>query len=215
MIIVVIIGIIIWAIVSSKSNNRNSSANNLSSNNYIEYQQKRVENRASFIDNSNLTDFQRQLQENTKTPQQVEDENWLKEKEQITNEANRDYKYIKQKLLDKVKSGQYSMVGNQKCISLNYYCDYLLKCVDIQYYYRPTKKVCYNISKAKQYNLYLNVITKLASEDSISVIPFFAEVNIIKNSESKISLPYTYTHKYGQSVATHKIKAYLECSIHY
>jgi len=217
LILVAIVGIAFWIIISSKGNKGDNcnNTNYSSSNNYNSYQHQSEENKKPFIDNSIQTDFQRQLQENTKTPQQVEDENWLKEKEQITNEANRNYEFIKKQLLDKAKSGQYSIVENHKYISINFYCDYILKCVDRHYYYRPTEKVCYNINKIKQYNLYLNTITKFALEDNIKVIPFFAEVNIIKNSESRIDLPYTYMHKYGQSVATHKIKAYLECSIHY
>lgn len=91
----------------------------------------------------------------------------------------------------------------------------MLKCVHRQYYYRPTEKAYYNIRKIKHYNLYLNIITTLASDDNVNIIPFFSEINIIKNSESKIDLPYTYTHKHGQSVATHKIKAYLKCTIKY
>lgn len=172
LILIVIAGIVIW-VISSKGNKRDNNINHSSNNNYNSYQHQSEDNEKPFISNSNQTDFQRQLQENTKTLQQVEDENWLKEKEQIINEANRDYKYIKQQVLNRAKSGQYSIVENHKYISINFYCDYILKCVERHYYYRPTEKVCYNINKIKQYNLYLNTITKFASEDNIKVIPFF------------------------------------------
>lgn len=118
-------------------------------------------------------------------------------------------------MLEKAQKGQYSIVGSQKRIFINYYCDYLLKCVGRQYYYRPTEKACYNINKLKQYNIYLEIIADLASKEKISIDPLFKEVNILKNSENEIKLPYTYTYKYGQGVATHKIKAYLKCSIQY
>lgn len=217
LILVIIVGVVVWAVASSKSQSGNNSNNSITSDFYVEYKQQSDRTESSFVDDSNLSDFQRKLQENTKTPEQVEDENWIKEKEQITYEANKDYEYIKQRLLNRAKSGQYSTINGYKNISIDYYCDYLLRCVERRYYYRPTEKACYNISKVKQYNFYLDVINKFASTDNISIISFFAETNIIKNSENKISLPYTYTYtyEYGQSVATHKIKAYLKCSIRY
>lgn len=226
LILVVISVAIIWAVESSKSHNSNSSINNTVNDYYIDYNQQSEKIKTPSIDNSNLTDFQKQLQENTKTPQQVEDENWLKEKKQITLIANNDFADIKRKLLDKAKNGQYTTSNGQKYISLEYYCSYLLSCVYRQYFYNPTgrmgtssyrtnEKAYYHIGKVKEYNLYLSIIKDLALKDNISINPFFTERNIPHNRENRITLPYTFTHKYGIGVSTHKIKAYLECFIQY
>lgn len=223
-----LVGIVIAVIVAitSSSNNRYSSPT--ANNNYNNYpnleREEKVEN--NLIDNTNLTDFQRQLQENTKTPQQVEDENWIKEKESITNSANYDFSAIKRALLDKAGKGQYTVSNGQKCISLEYYCSYLLSCIDRQYSrnptgrmgtssYRTNEKASYRIEKMKQYNLYLSVIKELALKDNISINPFFTERDVPNNRENKITMPYTFTHKYGLGVSSHQIKVYLECSIKY
>lgn len=85
----VIVGVIIWAVASSNNNSKNSSAHdNTSSENNVYYQQQEEKNEVYFVDNSNLTNFQRELRENTKIPKQVEDENWIKEKESIINSVN-------------------------------------------------------------------------------------------------------------------------------
>ena len=92
LILIVIIGVIIWAVASSNNNSKNIYTNdNALNENHVYNQQQKENSEIVPIDNSNLTDFQRQLQENTKTPQQVEDENWLKEKEQISNTAKKDF----------------------------------------------------------------------------------------------------------------------------
>ncbi len=226
LILIVIVGIVFWAIISSKENKGDSSNNTnySSSNNYNNYQHQSEENEKPFINNSNQTDFQRQLQQNTKTPQEVEDENWLKEKEQITNEANRDYTDLKQKLLDKARKGQYSTTNGQKCITLEYYCPYLLSCVDRKYYrnptgkigtssYRTNEKVYYHINKIKQYDLYLSKVMKLAKEDNISILPFWVEVDMVYKTERNITLPYTFSKDWYTS--RHSIKPYLRCSITY
>lgn len=221
-IIVIIIGSILVAIICNSSNG--SHINKEKSNNTINQTNANVETKSNIIQEP--SNFQRQLQENTKTLQQVEDENWLKEKEQISLIANNNYADIKRKLLDKAKNGQYTTSNGQKNISLEYCCLYLLGCVDRQYFrnptgrmgtssYRSNEKVYYHISKAKEYNLYLTVIKDLALKDNVSINLFFTEIDVPHNRENRITLPYTFTHKYGIGVSTHKIKAYLECSIQY
>lgn len=222
LLLLVVIGIIIWAVVSSKSNSNNNKSNST----YNNYQQQDERIESHFVGNANITDFQRQLQENTKTPEQVQDENWLKEKEQITLIAKSDFDDIKRKLLEKAKNGQYSTSNGQKNISLEYYCSYLLGCIDRQYFYNPTgrmgtssyrtnEKASYHIGKLKEYNLYLNTIKELALKDNISITPFFTERDVTHNRENRIPMPYTFTHKYGIGVSAHQIKAYLECLIQY
>ena len=166
-----------------------------------------------------------ELNQNTKTPQQVEDENWLKEKEQIKIIANADFADIKRKLLNKAKMGQYSITNGYKMISIDYYCSYLMQCVHREHFYNPTgrmgtssyrtnKKVSYSINKAKQYDLYLSIIKEFASIDNISISPFFVEKDpVLFQKENKINLPYTYAHEWRTT--SHEIKAYLKCTIQY
>lgn len=220
-IILIIIVSLIVAVYNLIKENNSKSINNT-------YQEQKTDNNIIVNnyknDTPSLSDFQKELQQNTKTPQQVADENWLKEKEQIINEVNNDYKCIKQKLLDKAKQGQYSVVNGHKHISQNYTCPYLLRCVSRQYYhnpsgrmgtssYRTNDKVYYHINKIEQYNLYLSIIRDLASKDNINISPFFVEVDVALQKENRINLPYTYKHEWKAS--SHKINVYLKCSIEY
>lgn len=102
----------------------------------------------------------------------------------------------------------------------------MLSCVDRQYYrnptgemstssYRANEKVSYHIDKMKQYNLYMSVIKEFATKDNINITPFFTERDVPNNRENIITMPYTFTHKYGLGVSSHQIKTYLECSIQY
>jgi len=198
-ILVVIVGIIFWAIISSKGNKSNSS-NNInysSSNNYNDYQHQSEDNEIPFVNYSNQTDFQRQLQENTKTPQQVEDENWLKEKENIINIVKSDYQFIKNKLLEKAELGEYFVIENKKKIIVETKCSYLTCCLDknTQTTFEKQKsveiakhKVTFYIKKEKEYNFYLFQIKKLANKDNIIIDIVF----ISNHKKNNISLPYTY-----------------------
>lgn len=229
LILVVIVCAIILAVASSNNSKNNYTNDNVSNENQINYdqQEEKIESPKNLlVDNSNLTDFQKQLQENTKTPQQVEDENWLKEKEQILIAAKNDLSAIKRTFLDKAKNGQYTTISDKKCICVEYYCSSLLSYIDRQYSrnptgkmgtssYRTNEKVSYCIGKVKQYNLYLAIIRKLAAKSNVSINPFFTERDIVNNRENRITMPYTFTHKYGIGVSTHQIKAYLECTIQY
>lgn len=222
--IVIVMSIAIIVLISSSSNN--GSHSNPTNNNYTDYQQQEEKIEQPLVDNSKLTDFQRELQENTKTPKQVEDENWIKEKEKILAAAKYDLSAIKRAFLDKAKSGQYTVLNDKKCIYVEYCCSSLLSYIDRQYSrnptgkmgtssYRSNEKVLYRVGKVKQYNLYLAIIKKLAAKSNISINPFFTEMDIVNNRENRITIPYTFTHKYGIGVSTHQIKAYLECSIKY
>lgn len=226
LILVVIAIAIIWAIVSSKKHNSNSSTDNITNDHYIDYNQQTEKIKTLSIDNSNLTEFQKQLQENTKTPQQVEDENWIKEKETIKNRANYDFSAIKRELLDKAQKGQYIVINNHKCITFNYDCSYLLSCVGCQYSrnytdkagtpnFKLVEKVYYHIINEKQFALYLSTIKELALQDNININTFFAEINLVRHRKNRITLPYTFTGGNGMGVSSHKIKVYLECSIRY
>lgn len=101
LLVLIVVGVIIWAITSSN----NQSNNHLNTNNIYNAQDKayNYKDKISIKPIENPTSFQTELQQNTKTPQQVVDEEWLKEKESIINYANNDYSFIKQNLLNKAK----------------------------------------------------------------------------------------------------------------
>lgn len=226
LILVVIIIAIIVAVTSFKSQSGNNSNNSIANDSYAEYKQQSNNIESSFVDNSNLSDFQRQLQENTKTPEQVEDENWLKEKETIKNCAKYDFSAIKRELLDKAQKGQYISINDHKCITFDYDCSYLLSCIDRQYSrnytgkagtpsFKLDEKVYYHIINEKQFALYLSTIKGLALQDNINISTFFAEINLARHRKNRITLPYIFTGGDGMGVSSHKIKVYLECSIRY
>lgn len=191
----------------------------------IKYNQQDSENESSYINKFNQSDFQQQLQESSKPSQQVEEENWLKEKDYIIKQAGIDYASIKQQILNKAKLGQYLDMNRYKAISINYYCSYLMQCIHKECYFNPTgkmgtssyrtnKKVSYSINKRKQYDLYLSIIKEYASKDNIIITVLFVERDpLVYQKENKINLPYTYAHEWRTS--THEIKAYLKCSIQY
>ena len=76
LLILVVIGIIIWVIVSSNNTNTNTS----NTNNTYDNKNKPYENKDVIKPVENHTSFQSELQQNTKTPQQVKSEQQSKEK---------------------------------------------------------------------------------------------------------------------------------------
>lgn len=223
LIILIIIGLIVFLICHSSNNN--SSTNNTTYNNYSNNtNQSENTSYSKPIYNSELTGFKAELQENTKTPKQVEDENWLKEKEEIIKFANNDYSFIKKELLNKAKCGQYIISNGQRRITLDFVTSYLLGCIERKYSsnptgkigtssYRKNEKVYYNISKIKQYNLYLSTINELASIDQIDVKVAYLSKKDSVDIGNYVTLPYTYTN--NLLVSCYKIVVYLQCSIEY
>lgn len=78
LLILVAIGIIIWVIVSS--NNTNTNTNTSNTNNTYDNKNKPYENKDVIKPVENPTSFQSELQQNTKTTQQVKSEQQSKEK---------------------------------------------------------------------------------------------------------------------------------------
>lgn len=164
-----------------------------------------------------------ELNQNTKTPEQVADEKWESEKEIISNCAYRDYSGVKQALINEAQNGKYSLTSNnKKCVSAKYECSYLRECIKKTCSsnptgrirtssYRSNEKAEYKVEKSKQYNYYLDTITKFAVKDNIKIVPTFYELDVL-SKETRIGMPYTYD---GLCPITHKIKVYLSCSIEY
>lgn len=211
---------------------RNDNSNSLKSNssdikNDVVESNEKVISSSEIVENKIIqSDFQKELEQNTKTPEKIADEKWVTEKGIILQTAERDYNYIKNELLKKAQNGEYVKMNQHKHIFYKFESSYLLNCIYRQYTrnptgrigsssYRTNEKVYYHINKTKQYDLYLSTVLEYASNDNINIEPFFAERDVIYNRENSITLPYTYTHQYGIGVSTHKIKAYLKCSIEY
>lgn len=230
--IIVVIGIILYLIFNNNtSNSSDNHSQPINNNKDYNFRVDLPEVKTTAITESNtqnntsgMSEFQKELDQNTKTPQQVADENWIKEKAYITQTVERDYKYIKDMFLQKAKNGEYTTSNQQKRIFYNFECSYLLSCVNRKYSsnptgrmgtssYRTNEKVFYHINKIDHYNLYISKITELANEDKISISPFWVEVDMIYKTERSITLPYTFAKDWHTS--RHSIKAYLKCSIIY
>lgn len=218
-------GVIIFLVYTFGNNKKESLINNTddSNNSTIKQEENDIKIESSqVIDKS---EFQKELEANTKTHQQVEDEKWLKEKDYIKQTAEKDYNYIKNGLLEKAKNAEYITINQNKQIIYKYKCSFLLSCVHREHFYNPTgrrgtssyrsnKKVSYSINKINQYDFYLSTIKELALKDNISINPFFVELDpVVYQKENRINLPYTYAHEWRTT--SHEIKAYLKCTIQY
>lgn len=145
-----------------------------------------------------LYGYQKQLQKNIKKSKQSADENLVME--QIIYNVKNDYLNIKKCLIEQIKSGQYSIEGNKKCITFDFYCYFLSQCINKMFFsdlddtietkrYNKNKQVSYYISKSDCYNLYLKAITKCALQKGIVISPFFVKVDD-NQKENVIKLPY-------------------------
>jgi len=214
-----IIGIVIVGFIYfiNKKNNVIDKNNNVNQNN---------NDTLSLSYNQEPSDFQRQLQENTKTPQQVENENWIKESENIKKVVENDYSTIKHELLKIAQSGKYTIVNEKKCVKIDFLSSYLQECIKRTHSSNPTgkrgtnsykrnEKVYYTLDKVKQYELYIKIIKEYASCDNIDIKPYFVEImdTPLEKYKHRVSLPYTYSHDFWTH--DHKVKVYLDCSIVY
>lgn len=98
LLILIVVIILIWAFVSS---------NNTSNSNTYNSQDKTYEDKSIVKPIENPTSFQSELQQNTKTPQQANDEYVAFEKQNLLEQVKRDYDAIKVQIMNKAKSGQY------------------------------------------------------------------------------------------------------------
>ncbi len=221
LILLIVIGLIIFIACQSSGNNSTSNTqnNNVNSNPNIS-----VPNTNTVINNPNLTGFKAELQNNTNTPKQVEDEKWISEQENIKSIAVVDYNTIKNKLLNKAKDAEYTVLSNKRVIRLQHECIYMKSCIKSKSStnpsgrkytnsYRENFKLEYWIEKQREYDYYIMTIQQLAKEDGLTIHPVFVEVDTTYHKEKIISMPYTYTNRFFTSV--HKIKGYLNCYVEY
>lgn len=167
-----------------------------------------------------MGNFKDELNQNTKTLEEVENEKWLIESEKIIIQAESDFKYIKSQLLSKAKSGEYLTIGDKKHIYFNYESKYLSQCIEREDQSTHTRKlfggrefhgrVAYEIKDVKIYNLYLSTLKNMASEDDIVITPIFIEKYMSKSNS--INLPYVYNGPYS---IMHEVKIHLKCYVDY
>lgn len=213
--VLIIIGIVIFIIC--QSNNKNSNIDNIHNNqvNTIpEYEQQE-------INNPTLTGFKAELQANTKTPNQVEDEEWCNNKIEIIKRASNDYLYIKNELMDKAKSGKYNIVNGKRIIIIQRECGYIMKFISRNYSelptgkiytssYRSNAKTVYAVNRIKEYNLYCEELKRLATIDDIDANLIFIDNSL--NVKTVVNLPYIDK---SLLCRTNKIQAYWKCTIEY
>lgn len=218
---IILLGVIFAIIysIAKKSNNKkeNKSSNNkniLSSNS-----NQQIKNDIS------LTGFKAELQDNTKTLIEAEDEKWQAQKSQIDSNIQLTYKLIKDELLDKAKRGEYFVINNKRRIILDHEYNFSPNCMSRTITknptgtfktnnYRENVKISYTISDLKYYNYLISTITDLAKVDDIVIQVVYKEKMINKEKEHIIiNLPYTYTETFIDY--SHKLIPYLRCTVEY
>ena len=216
LLILVVVGIIIWAIVSL--NNTNTNASN--TNNSYDNKDKYYENKNVIKPVENHTSFQSELQQNTKTPQQVKSEQQSKELEQAKQSANVDYETIKRELLQQAESGNYSTVNGRKCITFNHKYRWKPSFIGEQSGHTYINKTLFNpsgqyaseisifITDKVYYDVYISEIRKLLSKDGVSIQPLLLH----KNTGTTYSLPH---HSIGFGESTYHYEFILRCSVQY
>ncbi len=164
-----------------------------------------------------MSTFKDELNQVTKTSEQIINENHQK----IISDAENTYEFVKNKLISKAKMGEYTTLGNKKCIIYEFESSCIRDCLISEDNTIQTKKFWgrgYNISGSKtwkignfeKYNLYLKTLNSLAIKDNIKITPKFITIHIGKTEI--INLPYTCR---GEDSLFRKVQAYLRCSIEY
>lgn len=214
---IVLVGIIAFVIIvvlihnSTKSNS--SNIHQVSKKNNIDYNKKQNEMTIP------TSDFQRELQQNTNSMEQAINNKWLKEQKEIIKTVQLNYKAIKNKLLEKAKNGEYSLLDNCKYINIMYESDYLTRCIGLKsemLYEKQLfstiettrKKFTAYLSNKRGYDFYLSEIKKLAQDDNINIDVILLKDGIIENTNfpfSFITTPSSYA----------MLRFNLDCTIKY
>lgn len=178
LLILVVVGIVILAFTSSNNTNSNTTNTNIT----YEYQDKIYENETVVKPITNPTSFQNELQQNSKTPEEVNYEAVILEKQEIIKQVQSDYKYIKSEIMNKAKSGQYTNCLTGKNIVVDVYSSQLKKYISSRLNKDIIKQggignqsVTYYISNNQMYNYYLSEIRKLADIAGIAICVIFKD----------------------------------------
>lgn len=211
-----VIGLIIFCVAQSGSSNQSNISKTQHQNTTYTNQYDNIST------NQNLTKFQAELQENTRTPQQALDEQWEREKGDVKRKAESTYGTIKSQLLSKAKNGDYTINNGRKRIEYTFESDYLTKCVERNHTqnptgkiftrsYKPHDKVTYTISKRKEYDYFMSILKNLANNDGIVITPIFRKEQT-GGAIDLYSLPYIDTET---MCFVNHMKVYLICTIQY
>lgn len=131
--------------------------------------------------------FRDVLNQNTKTPTQIESENELKESERMKSLAKTTYEHIKEQILRKATSGEYSQTNKNRLIIIDYsgyetagfvtqtqISTFINKTI-----FKPHGEYatfqCYNIVNQNSYNLFISEIRKFAAIDEIKITPILTD----------------------------------------
>lgn len=216
LIILVVVAILIWAVASSNNTNNNTTNTDTTYNNQNKSYESKIETKPI----ENPTSFQSELQQNTKTPQQVKSEQQSKEVEQAKTSASVDYDTIKRELLQQAESGNYTTVNGHKHITLDHKYRWKPSFIGERSGHTYINKTMFNpsgqyaseisifITDKVYYNTYISEIKRLLSTDGVTVQPIL----IHKNTGMTYSLPH---HSVGFGESVHHYEFVLRCSVQY
>lgn len=212
--ILLIIGIFAWATISDYKSAKcikdinyqqiSSSDNNTLINNYIEH-----------------TAFQKELQKNTKTPEEVKSNQISEQIKQMQESAISDYRIIKKELLQQAESGKYTSSNGYKIITYDYkrrfepeFIGHRLETVYINKTLLNPQGECTNkltmyISKQACYDAYISEIIKLSKEDGVDITPLMMNT---KDRNETYCLPFTVQ---GFRVCNSNYKFILRANVKY
>lgn len=214
LLVLVAVVVIVWGIASSSNNN---STNNTISN-HNNYTNTKVNTIIEPIENP--TSFQSKLQQNSKTPEQVKNEQQSKEVEQARRSANIDYEAIKRELLQQAKSGNYTTINGHKTITFDHKYRWKPSFIGERSGHTYINKTIFNpsgqyaskisifITDRIYYDAYIAEIKRLLSNDGITVQAGLFH----KNNGTIYSLPH---HSIGFGESVHHYEFVLRCSVQY
>lgn len=131
--------------------------------------------------------FRDVLNQNTKTPSQIQSENELEESERIKSLAKTTYEHIKEQILKKATNGEYSQTNKNRLITIDYsgyetagfVTQSQISTFINKTFFNPRGEYatfqCYNIVNQNSYNLFISEIRKLADIDEIKITPILTD----------------------------------------
>lgn len=169
-----------------------------------------------------MTSFKEQLKNNTKTKQQITNEQQEKTSKEIIDRANYMYDQVKKELLKAAQSGEYTYIEGKKHIIVRLKSSYINSCVKrankskyyksffSSFYSKIDHKLEYRFVPDTACEQYIAVLKQLGLEDGIVIESAFLENDISR--KRRVEPPYIYT-KIG--TAGHKVLRYIQASIEY
>lgn len=219
--LIIVIGILILALIALfYSDSKNSSRASKQDTNACHYANTTT-NTPVTIENKELTDFQAELQKNTKTPLQAHEERRAREKEQITKNVKTEYEDIKRNLLEKAQKGQYTQDAYGKRIVIDYASGiqkYVSNkrdpasettVVNGKRIYSGNHKYTFSASDIVLYDFYISEIRKFAKTDGITIS--LVLIDRLTHKEY-FSLPVSIRYP---GMMSYNVEVFLRCSITY